>query len=137
MSTEAEIQRVLTRYATAIDTRDWVLLRTCFTADVNADYGDIGTWPDVDELVAFMAVAHAGFGATNHMLSNFVIDVDDSSVRACASTYVHAVLTLDDAPGTWFDTVGLYDDVLVRTEDGWRISDRTFRATRMTTGTQR
>ena len=30
------------RYATGIDRRDWALLRSCFTDDCVADYGDIG-----------------------------------------------------------------------------------------------
>jgi hypothetical protein len=50
---------VLVRYATGIDTKDWPLFRTCFTDDVNADYGDIGVWNGVDEIAEYMAAAHA------------------------------------------------------------------------------
>ena len=128
------IEQLLARYATAIDTRDWALLRTCFTDDVAADYGDIGGWTTAEGITSFMEDAHAGFGATNHMLTNMAIDVESSGARATSRCYVHAVLTLLEDPGTWFDTVGQYDDVLVRTSDGWRIAQRTFRATRMTSG---
>jgi 3-phenylpropionate/cinnamic acid dioxygenase small subunit len=126
------IERLLVRYATAIDTRDWALLRTCFADGLRADYGDIGTWTSAEELVAFMDAAHVGFGATHHMLTNIVVAVDGE--RATSRCYVHAVLVLADDPGTWFDTIGQYDDVLTRTADGWRIAERTFRATRMTSG---
>lgn len=128
----ALIEQVLVRYATGIDTRNWDLLRTCFTDDVRADYGDIGSWHSAHGLVGFMDEAHRGFGATNHLLTNFAIDVDGD--RATSRCYVHAVLVLLDDAGTWFDSVGSYDDVLVRAADGWRIAARTFRATRMTSG---
>lgn len=35
---------LLIRYATGIDTRNWDLLRSCFTDDCEADYGDVGQW---------------------------------------------------------------------------------------------
>ncbi len=35
-----DIAEVLVRYATGIDRRDWALLRSCFTDDCEADYGD-------------------------------------------------------------------------------------------------
>lgn len=122
------IGRVLVRYATAIDTRDWQLFRSCFVDDAACDYGDIGAFTGVAALTSFMEAAHAGFGATNHMLSNFAVDVDGD--RATARSYVHVVLTFRDDTSAWIDSVGSYDDTLVRTSDGWRIATRTFRLTR-------
>ena len=34
-------------------------------------------------------------------------------------------------PPVWYEPVGRYVDRLVRTADGWRISERTFHPTRM------
>ena len=73
---EDAIVAVLVRYATAIDTRDWALLRSCFTPDVVADYTDIGSWDGADPLLDFMVEAHAGLSASQHRMSNFVIEVD-------------------------------------------------------------
>lgn len=123
------IRDVLIRYATAIDTKDWLLFRTCFTSDAATDYGDIGRWSDIDGITAFMEVSHQGFRATNHMLSNFVIDVDGN--RARATTYVHAVLAFDRPEAGSIDAVGRYEDSLVRREDGWRIARRRFLTTRV------
>ncbi len=131
MSDIDAISEVLVRYATAIDTRDWELFRTVFTEDAATDYGDMGKWTDLAGIAAFMESALVGFGATNHMLSNFVIAVDGD--RATARSYVHVVLAAPEDPGTWIDSVGSYDDTLVRTTAGWRIRTRAFHLTRMVT----
>jgi len=127
-----EITDVLIRYATGIDTQDWPLFRTCFTPDVDADYGDIGVWHDVDGITEYMAKTHAGMPATNHMLTNMAISVDGD--RATAVTYVHAVLVVSRDPETSVDAVGKYEDSLVRTADGWRIAARRFVPTRLRFG---
>lgn len=127
-SDREQITDVLIRYATGIDTKDWPVFRSCFTDDVRADYGDIGVWNDVDGLTEFMTTSHATMPSTKHMMSNFVIDVDGDA--ASATSYVHVVLVLTREPQTWIDAVGHYVDKLVRTSDGWKISERTFAMTR-------
>lgn len=125
---------VLIRYATGVDQRDWPLFRTCWTPDVEADYGQIGIFSGVDALTDFMVASHDAMGPTHHRLSNFVIDVDGD--RATARSYVHAILIA--VPGdasSWIDAVGTYEDVLVRTADGWRISKRTVHMARVMTAT--
>ena len=118
-----DIAEVLVRYATGIDRRDWDLFRTCFADDVVADYGDAGRWDSAEALTAFMVDAHAGMGHTMHRLSNLAITVDGD--RATSRTYVDAVLMAPDG-GSGLNPIGYYDDVLVRTEQGWRIQRRTF-----------
>jgi 3-phenylpropionate/cinnamic acid dioxygenase small subunit len=129
MSDVEAITAVLVRYATAVDRRDWALFRSCFLDDVVADYGDAGRWDGLDGLVEFMAAAHVGFSATNHMLSNMVIRVEGD--RAAATTYVHAVLSFASDESHWVDAVGTYEDELRKTAEGWRIERRTFRSTRI------
>jgi hypothetical protein len=75
-----------------------------------------------------MVAAHEGFGATNHMLSNFVVRVNGD--EATSTSYVHAVLAFAADPSAWIDSVGTYRDVLTRTSDGWRIKSRVTRLTR-------
>jgi len=123
-----EIVALLIRYARAIDTKDWKLLRSCFTEDATSDYGAIGSWRGAGDLVLFMEEAHAGMGPTQHHLSNFQIEVDGD--QASSLTYVHAVTVLASHPDDWFDTIGTYEDGLRCGADGWRIAHRTFRTTR-------
>ncbi|MBX6388825.1 MAG: nuclear transport factor 2 family protein [Frankia sp.] len=128
---QAEISEVLLRYATAIDRKDWELLRTCWTDDLRADYGGL-VFDGPDAIVRYMTEAHREMGDTRHQLSNFVIKVDGD--RATASSYVHAVLMVRPKDrNAWIDAIGGYDDVLVRTPDGWRIKERTFHLVRMLT----
>ena len=133
---QVQIGDVLVRYATGIDQRDWELFRTCWTSDVVADYGDIGEFTGVDAVTEFMVASHDAMGPTHHRLSNFVIDVgrDGDPDRACARCYVHAVLIA--VPGdssSWIDALGHYDDIFLRTTDGWRISHRTVHMARVMT----
>lgn len=127
-----EIGEVLIRYATAIDQRDWELFGTCWTADASAAYSDFGSYPNVEALTDAMARTHDSMGLTHHRLSNFAIDVDGDN--ATARSYVHAVLLITpDDPSNWVDTIGRYDDELVRTPGGWRIARRTSTTARMLT----
>jgi 3-phenylpropionate/cinnamic acid dioxygenase small subunit len=133
-SDREQISDVLVRYATGIDTRNWPLFRTCFTPDVRADYGQIGVWNDVEGITEFMRTAHKDMSATKHMMSNFLVDVNGDEARVMS--YVHAVLVVTDEPLTWVDAVGHYEDVFVRTAQGWRIADRKWHLTRFLTSDQ-
>jgi 3-phenylpropionate/cinnamic acid dioxygenase small subunit len=123
-----DIAEVLLRYATGIDRRDWALFRTAFTDDCELDYGEIGTWNGVDAVTKFMDEAHAMAGQTMHRLTNQAITVDGD--RADARTYVDGlIMAADNDSGV--NAVGVYDDELVRTSDGWRIARRRFTPVRV------
>jgi hypothetical protein len=80
-----------------------------------------------------MRQLHENMGPTYHRMSNFVIAVDGD--RATVRSYVQAVLMLQPDDSTnWVDALGHYDDVFVRTADGWRISERVSRTARTLTG---
>ena len=124
MSVTAEVGEVLVRYATGIDRRDWDLFRTCFTADVEADYGDIGVWHGVEEITEWMRATHEPCGHTMHRITNVAVTpVDDD--HASSRCYVQALVLLADNQNGVRAT-GCYDDDLVRTDDGWRIAERHF-----------
>jgi hypothetical protein len=113
---------VLVRYATGIDTRDWVLLRSCFTDDCDADYGDIGCWHGGDEVTAWMARTHDPLGPTLHRLSNIALSEEGGQVSA--RTYVQAIIVLPDRSAV--HAYGFYDDDFVVVGDGPRICRRRY-----------
>ena len=90
-----DVAEVIVRYATGIDRRDWELFRTCFTDDVDADYGDIGHWHGVDEITEFMTTVHEPCGHTMHRITNVAVSpVDDEHAQARA--YVDALVLMAD-----------------------------------------
>jgi 3-phenylpropionate/cinnamic acid dioxygenase small subunit len=128
-----QIAEVLIRYATAIDSKNWPLLRSCWTDEIDVDYQQLGRFTSADALTDVMRQLHENMGPTYHRMSNFVIAVDGD--RATVRSYVQAVLMLQPDDSTnWVDALGHYDDVFVRTADGWRISERVSRTARTLTG---
>jgi 3-phenylpropionate/cinnamic acid dioxygenase small subunit len=125
-----DISELLVRYATGIDRRDWPLFRTVFTDDCELDYGVIGVWNGVDAVAEFMEQTHAMAGHTMHRLSNQAITVDGD--KAEARTYIDGlIMAADNESGV--NAIGFYDDEIVRTPDGWRITRRRYTQVRLTT----
>lgn len=119
------ISDVLIRYSTGIDRRDWSLYRTCFTDDVKADF-PTGSWTNLEDLASFNEEWHAGLGLTVHHVTNIAITVNGDT--ATARSYGNAVLQTDpEHPEKFLNLHGFYDDTLVRTPDGWKISQRTVK----------
>lgn len=123
-----QINDVLTRYATGIDSRDWDLFRSCFADDCSADYGDIGVWSGADEITEWMRASHDPCGPTLHRLTNVTVRRTDTG--ASARAYVDAIVMLPDSD-LGANAAGYYDDELVRTDDGWKIATRRFTSVRM------
>ena len=118
-----DISDVLVRYAIAIDGRDWDLFRTCFTDDCQADYGQVGSWNDLDSLTDWMEKTHAVCGHTMHRITNQAITQNGET--ATARSYVDAVvMAADNKNGA--QALGYYDDALIRTGQGWKIARRRF-----------
>lgn len=113
---------VLVRYATGIDTRDWVLFRSCFTDDCQTDYGDIGCWRSGDEITAWMARTHDPLGPTLHRIGNVTMTHTTDGINT--RCYVHGIITLPD--GSAVHAYGWYDDEFVLRPGGWRIAARRF-----------
>jgi hypothetical protein len=112
----------LVRYASGIDGRDWPLLRSCFTDDCDADYGEIGHWHGGDEITAWMAETHDPLGPTLHRISNVVVHRDDDRVRTrCA---VHGIIMLPDRSAA-IHAYGFYDDEIAPAENP-KIARRRF-----------
>lgn len=120
---ERAIHHLLLRYATGIDTRDWPLFRTCFAQDCEADYGNFGHWRGQRDITEYMERAHRHMGETLHRITNIVVENRNDEI--VARSYVDAMLT-DQVQGVTHRATGYYDDCLIRTADGWRISRRKF-----------
>jgi 3-phenylpropionate/cinnamic acid dioxygenase small subunit len=120
-----EIDDLLTRYATALDTQDWDLYTSCFTPDASIDYSSSGGIKGkLPEVKAWLAQIMPTFPMTQHVVANRVIVVRGDT--ATSRSYLFNPMGLpDDANGLLlFFEGGYYSDKLVRTPDGWRIRER-------------
>lgn len=123
ISDRLEIQQLLVDYSTAIDTRRFDDLDRVFTSDAYIDYrvtgGIDGRYPEVK---AWLKQVLPNFPAYSHMLGNFDIRIDGDT--ATARTICFNPMVFDGEPkqilfvGIW------YEDELLRTPDGWRMTKR-------------
>ncbi len=119
-----EITRRLYEYAYGIDLRDWELYRSIFADEVTADFSSYNgrevRTVSADDWVAGLLPLFTGLDATQHSMSNPLVDVDGD--RARCRMYMQAAHFLNDWPDPEFTIGGYYDDQLVLTDDGWRIT---------------
>jgi 3-phenylpropionate/cinnamic acid dioxygenase small subunit len=120
-----EIDDLLTRYATAVDTRDWDLYRTVFTADAIIDYTSSGgIRGGLDEVTRWLSESLALFSMSQHLVTNRDIRVEGDA--ATSHTYLYNAMGRTKRDGTLalMFVGGSYRDKLRRTADGWRITER-------------
>jgi 3-phenylpropionate/cinnamic acid dioxygenase small subunit len=115
------VSDVLTRYALAMDTRDWELLASCFTEDARLDYDTSGVFGRKD-FVEHCAEGLAKMKATQHCVTNHVVVLDGD--HAGATSYVIAQHVREN--DATFTLGGTYHDELVRSGPDWRIASRRF-----------
>ena len=110
-------------YALALDSRDWTLLRTCFTPDAVAEYEGLGEKRGMDAIEETCRGALEPLKASQHFLGNHLVSIQGD--EATSTCYLQAQHVKKGLPGGELYTVaGRYDDDLVRTPAGWRISRR-------------
>ena len=126
MSDHHEIVQLINLYGLAMDTRRWDLFDRIFTEHVDADYGPTSHWHDRESFKRDFGAFHEVFDATQHVMTNHLVTTDRDT--ASAHTYGQWRLVRHAAgdPPVW-DGSGWYDDTLVRTHGGWRISRRVCR----------
>ena len=123
-----ELVELMSRYANMSDTKDWVELpRLVFCDEFSSDFGSFGA-PTVtitrDAWCRQSERAFAGWTATHHVITNHLIEVEGD--RATIRAHVRAEHWAPPAvaaggPHCWL-VLGFYDNVAVRTADGWRLS---------------
>lgn len=125
-----EIIQVINLYGLVLDSRSWDLMDQIFTQDAIADFGPAGAlWKSLEEFTYGFKVFHESLDNHMHTMFGHVVRVDGD--KAYAFTYGEWLLVRDAAAaegeGTSWTGHGWYDDELVRTDKGWRISKRVCR----------
>jgi 3-phenylpropionate/cinnamic acid dioxygenase small subunit len=116
-----EIDDLLTRYATAIDTGNFDLLDDVFMPDAHVDYtsagGIAGDFPTVK---AWLSEVLPHFPAYQHLVGNRNVVIDGDSATS-KSVFYNPMIQKN---GDTFFVGGEYHDKIVRGPNGWRIAER-------------
>lgn len=125
---------VYNNYALGIDTKNWPLVRSCFTDEVLIDYGEISAATgsaDVprkaEDWLAHIKGVINGFDQTRHAITNHRFHKDGDAIVCAAclradhiifSNPEHGIAGTDDI----VTIVGKYTNTCLLTEDGWKVS---------------
>jgi hypothetical protein len=115
---ELQIAALLSRYARAVDTKDWKLYRSVFTDDAYIDYSSSGVIAGSrDEVVAWLEANFEVIPWSMHYISNIEADIDGDTAKVRAMFYNPMQL-----PGISELSYcgGYYHHELVRTAGVWR-----------------
>jgi 3-phenylpropionate/cinnamic acid dioxygenase small subunit len=117
-----QIADTLYRYASSIDDKDYVTLRSLMVDDAVGKYGDAPAIEGADAIVKWIDEATQDRAWQHHKLTVYHVDIDGDEARAL--TYHTSHQTTMDDPDTVIVIVARYRDVL-RCEDGtWKIADK-------------
>lgn len=128
MTDREQIVDLAVRYCTAMDTRDWSLLDRCFVSDAVVHYAGFEELQGLPALVGFLDGVLGPLDATQHIATNFVVEVEGDTARL--TSYLQAQHVRKGTPGgDNFVFAGTYRDLLVKTAAGWLITRRELEAT--------
>ena len=123
--TRQEIQDTLIRYAHALDSRQPELFAQVFTTDADLDYSSAGgIRGDRETLRAWLQEPMAKFEVWQHLLSNFIIEIDGDEASTITSCYNPLQGRNPDGSSYVLHVGCHYQDRLRNTPEGWRIYQR-------------
>ncbi|MEM7098639.1 MAG: nuclear transport factor 2 family protein [Pseudomonadota bacterium] len=125
-----EIVRRRYEYAMGIDTKDFKLLRSVFTETITMDFQDYSGQPrstlQADDWVANCKNLFTGLDATQHVMTNPIVDIDGE--RATCKMYMKAEHFLQNDQGNNdFALGGYYIDQLEKSRGRWLINAVTLK----------
>jgi ketosteroid isomerase-like protein len=122
---QLDIQKIIHRYAKAMDSQQWQLLDTVFVEEAVADYQAIGECHGRRAITDLVAKVLVQCKSTQHLIGNIDIELDgDKAQSSCYLLATH--IGKDNFDGEIYTVWGEYRDQLIRTADGWRIIHRTL-----------
>jgi 3-phenylpropionate/cinnamic acid dioxygenase small subunit len=117
------VQDLIMRYATAMDTQDWDLFRSCFRPDARTVMDRVGEFDTCEAVIELLAPRLTIFAALQHFVSNVVVSGYGDAATAVTYFVSHHVPKSGDA----YTYGGTFDFALARDAEGWRITSHTIR----------
>jgi hypothetical protein len=127
MSDRNDIIDLAIAYTWALDTKQLDDLRHVFAPDATAQLRSVEC-DSVDAIITRIGGAIMRLDATQHLVGNHQVEIDgDTATHRCQLHSQHVLAGTEG--GDTYVVGGFYDDRLVRTADGWRITHRTMQQT--------
>jgi len=118
-----EIHQLLCRYCDALDFRRWEMLDDVFTPTIRAFWPTEEVIEGREENIAWIKRAFVYLGATHHLISNMVVNIDgDTASTECRVRAYHAG---GDDRGLFEESLATFSAKACRTPAGWRINEFT------------
>ena len=125
ISDRFEIQDLIVHYSHLIDAQKFDDLDEVFTPDAFIDYSAFGgAKGDYAEVKEFLKQALPAFKNSQHMISNYQIKIAGDEATGRIMCFNPMELNLPDQGNPVFFLGLWYLDKYVRTDKGWRISER-------------
>ena len=119
------IKDLQVHYSMSMDAGEYDKLDDVFIPDVIADYGHAGQHQGVETIKGACANALDVLDTAQHTNGNHWAEIDGDSATAGCYFTVH--MYMEGTPGgDHYEMGGRYDDDLIRTAAGWRITRRTL-----------
>lgn len=123
-----KIVELINQFGMSIDLRDWTKFRSLFAESVEFDYSSIGEVAGVLQPAEIASTAQqdlGGFQATQHMITNHIVEFLEDS----ATSYAH-VRAQHFLPNDRFDSMlqigGYYHARLIPVDSNWKIKGWKF-----------
>jgi 3-phenylpropionate/cinnamic acid dioxygenase small subunit len=114
------VERLVSRYTSALDERRFDEYEDCFTDDAVLNY----SWGSITGsagLAARVEDALVPFSYTQHLTANLEVELHGDMGRGRANFFV-TMIKRDDPDGKFWHEVGFYRHEYRRTRHGWRFS---------------
>lgn len=86
-----EIQKIIARFATSFDMKDWNGLEACFTESLYTDYSDLrGTPPQTISAKEYVQkrIDSLNHLKLHHLVSNYEVDITDPDAATCRASMI-------------------------------------------------
>jgi 3-phenylpropionate/cinnamic acid dioxygenase small subunit len=111
------------QYAWALDSRNWPMFNDCFTDDGVIKVEPVGSSMPISEHDDFAGPRFAKLDGTRHLTANHVTEIEgDEATCRCYILAHHWINGVD----VEYTVEGFYVDRCRRTEQGWKIFERTL-----------
>jgi hypothetical protein len=121
ISDRMELEKLVTDYATAVDTKNFNEFNNLFTKDAHIDYTAVGGIAgNLQEIIKYLETALDHFPNYQHLISNISLSINGASAYGKVMCF-NPMQTENDKVfflGMW------YRDTYVKIDDRWLISSR-------------